>query len=246
MPIEITGIPALKDNYIWVMTDALRHHAVIIDPGVAKPVHDFLATNNLTLSAILVTHHHWDHTDGIAELVTAYHCPVYGPHIQSPHLSIPALGIELNVIAIPGHTLDHVAFYSPDILFCGDTLFSAGCGRIREGTPEQMYTSLKKLTALPDHTRIYCGHEYTLNNLRFAEIVEPSNLKIKEKIKKVLKLREHNLPTLPTTLQDEKEINPFLRADHLPIRHAVENHLGRSCPTTVAVFAGLREWKNQF
>lgn len=218
-------VPAFSDNYIWLLVKDDKAWAV--DPGEATPVFKYLREKSLSLSGILLTHHHPDHTGGVAELLQQYHVPVYGPEhspagalISHPlqHDDDITLGdiATFSVITIPGHTLDHIAFYSAaeKILFCGDTLFSGGCGRVFEGTYEQMYHSLLKLAALPDDTIVCCAHEYTLSNLRFAHFIEPYNYDIIEYQKRCESLREKNQPTLPSTIAQEKKVNPFLRCSN--------------------------------
>jgi hydroxyacylglutathione hydrolase len=243
---NIVAIPSLKDNYIWAIINQVSRRAYIVDPGAAKPVHDFLTTHALELAGILITHHHWDHTDGVKELSTHYHCETVGPGLPAMQIHLLDVIPELTVIPVPGHTLDHILFYSPGILFSGDTLFAAGCGRVREGTMEQMYEGLQKIASLPDETNIYCGHEYTLDNLRFAATVEPDNRFILKKIQRVINLRDRGLPTLPTTLAEEKLTNPFLRTDQPQVIKMVEQHFAQPCHSAVAVFTALRNWKNQF
>lgn len=254
--LTIHPIPALKDNYIWAITDSDHQQTVIVDPGEAKAVEDFLREQHLTLKAILITHHHWDHMNGVMELKNHYHVPVIAPNENIPGatrrvsendvVTIPNFPLHLKVFEIPGHTLGHVAYYTPSMLFCGDTLFSSGCGRIFEGTPVQMYASLLKITALPNATQIYCAHEYTLNNLRFAETVEPGNKKIAERIKTVSAMRDNHQPSLPSTLSDEKETNPFLRCDSPEIIANVERYANQSLSNPIAVFTWLRKWKDTF
>ena len=217
-------IPAFSDNYIWMLVR--NSHAWIIDPGEAAPVVQVLHEKNLKLAGILITHHHADHTGGIVELLQHHSVPVYGPcnsparklisHVLKDGDCISLGGIEFSVIAVPGHTLDHIAFYSAveNILLCGDTLFSAGCGRVFEGTHEQMYESLLKLAALPGDTKFYCAHEYTLANLLFAIAVEPDNQDIIQYQRQCEAIRAKNLPTLPSTIALEKKINPFLRCNN--------------------------------
>ncbi|HQQ74327.1 MAG TPA: hydroxyacylglutathione hydrolase [Pseudomonadales bacterium] len=231
-------IPAFSDNYIWLLVKDDKAWAV--DPGEATPVLSVLLEKKLQLAGILLTHHHPDHTGGIAELLRHYRVPVYGPdnspvstlisHPLQHEDSITLVDMAFSVIAIPGHTLDHIAFYSvtENILFCGDTLFSAGCGRVFKGTYEQMYHSLLKLVTLPDDTRVCCAHEYTLSNLRFANFVEPDNYDIIEYQKQCESLREKNQPTLPSTIAQEKKVNPFLRCSN------------------AAQFSHRRELKNSF
>lgn len=249
---DIRPIRALKDNYIWLLSDESQQQAWVVDPGDAKPVITELKKNGLTLAGILVTHHHLDHSGGIAELLQfAGKIPVYGAN-NSPLSSIThrlndndeiACGkYQFKIIAIPGHTLDHIAYYGENSLFCGDTLFSGGCGRVFEGTYLQMFSSLKKLSALNDATNIYCGHEYTLANLYFAQHVEPNNKWIMEKI---IWAKESSC-TLPSTLGEEKLINPFLRCEILEIIQAAEKFANQTLAQPVEVFTCLREWKNKF
>ncbi|HQQ62427.1 MAG TPA: hydroxyacylglutathione hydrolase [Pseudomonadales bacterium] len=231
-------IPAFSDNYIWLFAD--NGKAWVTDPGDAAPVVSALEGNNLQLSGILVTHHHGDHVGGISGLLEKFHVPVYGPALSPAaglitHKLVQNDVIEIHsrkfeIISVPGHTLDHIAFYSAEanILLCGDTLFSAGCGRVFEGTYEQMYASLQKLAALPDDTQVCCAHEYTLSNLRFAQATEPDNQDIKNHITHCQSLRKQGKPTLPSTLALEKKINPFLRCADL------------------AEFSARREWKNHY
>ncbi len=254
---DIIPVPTLNDNYVWIVIDREHKAAIAIDPGEAKPVFDFLKTQQFSLNGILITHHHWDHINGVAELKNRFHCPVIGPetksidHITKPVRANQSIHIKpfpfgLQIIEIPGHTLDHIAYYSPGLLFCGDTLFSAGCGRVFEGTPEQMYTSLQKIAALPDETNIYCAHEYTLNNLRFAETVEPDNLHIKDRMAYVRELRKKNLPSLPSTLREEKLTNPFLRCESPEVIRQAELYAKQTLPTPLAVFIWVRKWKDGF
>jgi hydroxyacylglutathione hydrolase len=254
--ILIQPIPALKDNYIWVVINTEQRQAFIVDPGEATPVINYLQQNKLTLSAIFITHHHWDHTNGLADLIKKYEVPIFASklsevfgitHFVDENGQVKIDGFpEFSVIEIPGHTLDHIAFYSPGILFCGDTLFAAGCGRIFEGTAKQLYHSLQKLTKLPNDTQIYCGHEYTLKNLLFAQIVEPSNEKIFQRIQKVQELQNQNKPSLPSLISEEKETNPFFRCDSQEIIQQVEKFAEQKLNHPVDVFSALRNWKNQY
>lgn len=253
--MNIKPIRALKDNYIWAIVDDAQHVAIIVDPGDATPVNAFLREQQLTLAGILITHHHWDHCDGITELRSHYSVPIYGP-VKEKIVGVTEKvdeGDEINfdylalkIVAIPGHTLGHIAYYSPGILFCGDTLFAAGCGRLFEGTAEQMVASLMKIAALPDDTKIYCAHEYTFNNLRFAQLVEPNNKKITERLQQVKTLRDQNLPTLPSLLGIEKETNPFFRCDSAELIANVEKYAGQKISNPVDVFSRLRHWKDTF
>lgn len=253
---EIIPLCALQDNYIWMFFNRESKKAWIVDPGEATPAIQALAHHDLQLSGIFITHHHHDHSGGVKDLIHHHGVvPIYGSHKSSlPFIThhvkegdhVTCDHITFKVIEIPGHTLDHTAFFGNNWLFSGDTLFSAGCGRIFEGTPDQMYDSLAKLSALPDKTHVFCGHEYTLSNLYFAQHVEPTNNTIAEKINLIKELREHNKPTLPSTILEEKSINPFLRCDDASVVKAVENYAGHTLKTPVHVFAKLREWKNQF
>ncbi|PUE58218.1 hydroxyacylglutathione hydrolase [Limnohabitans curvus] len=259
--MKLIALPAFSDNYLWLwQQDQL---AVVVDPGDAAPVLQALADHGLTLAAILVTHHHADHVGGVRELHLATGAQVFGPAreevpapftpvVHGDHLEL--LGQTVAVLDVPGHTAGHVAYFLPNaphspVLFCGDTLFSGGCGRIFEGTPAQMLASLDSLAALPPTTRVCCAHEYTLSNLRFALAVEPSNTDLQTYMAQCQQLRAQGTPTLPAQLGTELQINPFLRARHPRVRHAVAQHAGLSAleqTDDVAVFAALREWKNDF
>lgn len=254
MMLNVYPVRTLHDNYVWTLVNS-KQQAIIIDPGEAAPVINFLNASDLSLRAILVTHKHWDHTNGIAEITQHFDVPVFGPkHDYVATVTNPLEDnhiIELDhfplfrVIDIPGHTLGHIAYVTDDLLFSGDTLFSAGCGKIFEGTPKQMVTSLQRLTRLPNATRLYCGHEYTLSNLRFAKTVEPNNQLISERITLVQTLLKQGKSSLPVTLEIEKQTNPFLRCDQPEIVQVVEKFAGKPLQTEVEVFAFLRELKNQ-
>jgi len=253
----IHPIPSLQDNYIWALIELEQRQVCLVDPGDANPAIKFLDEQQLNLQAIILTHHHWDHTQGVGLLKDKYQVPVYGPaNPQIPEVTqalsdqeeVPseACSLRLRVFAIPGHTLDHLAYYAPRTLFCGDTLFAAGCGRLFEGSALQMYNSLQKMAALPEDTQVYCAHEYTLNNLRFAQTVEPANSAITERIERVKALREKNLPSLPSTLGEEKQTNPFLRCDWPQVKAGAESFAGQALTTPIEVFSWVRKWKDSF
>jgi len=253
--VHISPIPAFQDNYIWLL--ARNGQAVVVDPGDAAPVHTELRRSGLQLTDILVTHHHGDHVGGVAELADTYRARVWGPARESiPRRdvalregdSIEVMGQRFEVIDIPGHTLGHIALHAPalDAVLCGDTLFTCGCGRLFEGTAEQMVTSLSKLARLPDATRVYCGHEYTLSNLRFARAVEPDNAPLAQRQRECEQLRARGEPTVPSTLALEKATNPFLRCEQASVRAAAERHSRGAGSDPVATFAALRAWKNAF
>lgn len=253
--IKVVPLCALRDNYIWTLRN--ESHAAVVDPGESQPVLDYLAAEGLKLAAILATHHHPDHVGGIPEILRVHPCPVYGPKnepiptlthpvSEGDRVRIPELGAEFSVLDIPGHTRAHIAYYGLESLFCGDTLFACGCGRVFEGTPEQMFASLSKLLALPDDTKVYCGHEYTLANMQFAKTVEPSNAALAAREKRDQALRDRGLPTLPSTLADEKATNPFLRCREPAVIESANKYLGSRIGDPVNVFSAIRRWKNEF
>ena len=258
MSILVEAIPALHDNYIWGM--AMQDGCVIVDPGEAGPVVEYLHSKPVPCKNVLLTHHHYDHTGGVAELASIYpditfigpnlkHKPKWFKDITSHtdfHLSF--LNTAVRVLHTPGHTLDHVCYYFPDLgyLFCGDVLFSAGCGRLLEGTPQQMFDSLQQIMSLPDNTILFPAHEYTLNNLRFAAYIEPNNPHIAEYKKKTDVKRLANQPSLPSTLALEKQINPFLRS-HIPsVMDNAHRLSGDICDSALTTFTTLRKLKDQY
>ena len=252
---NIEAIPAFSDNYIWILIN--DNSAAVVDPGDASAVESFLSKNNLNLEAILITHHHFDHTGGILDLASKRDIKVYGPkggHINginyelSENSIITILETEFHIFETPGHTLDHIAYYSKEIdsLFCGDTLFSGGCGRLFEGTPLQMFDSLKKFSDLPEETKVYCTHEYTLSNLTFALKVEPNNDDLKKYFEEVNSLRNSNMMSLPSSIRLENKINPFLRTSVDQIKEKAENYANKQNLQPVEVLAAIRDWKDNF
>lgn len=254
--LAVEGIGTFRDNYIWVIVGVNGQHVAIVDPGDASPVIRSLQAHHWEPAAILVTHHHADHIGGIEELVATYSLPVYGPADEPiPCLSHPlsdsarisprGLGLELQVIRVPGHTAGHIAYLTDGAVFCGDTLFTGGCGRVFEGRPEEMYASLTRLASLPADTLVYCAHEYTRLTLQFAAMVEPENAALAARITEVERLRKQGLPTVPAPLAVEKATNPFLRC-HLPtVRAAAERYARRPLGRPEDVFAALREWMDR-
>lgn len=252
--LEVTPIPAFDDNYIWLLCTP-NGNAAVVDPGDAQPVNAYLKSHGLTLKQILITHHHYDHTGGIGALIADWQCEVIGP--QNPSIEavskrvtegdqVTVLGQPFDVLEVPGHTLDHIAYYRDDILFCGDTLFAGGCGRVFEGTHPQMRQSLAKLRALPTNTRVFCAHEYTLSNLRFALAADPNNAELKARFDRCESLRAANQPTVPSTLAEEQATNPFLRWDAQSLitdLSAQQTLIGNDGD---GVFQTLREWKDRF
>jgi hydroxyacylglutathione hydrolase len=258
--MTLVPLPAFADNYIWMLQDG--SNAIVVDPGDAQPVFNALTRDKLQLAAILVTHHHPDHTGGVAALHAATGAPVFGPareRIPEPFTPLlhgdtaEVLGLRFQVIDVPGHTAGHIAYFLPahqgqaPLLFCGDTLFSGGCGRLFEGTPAQMLASLDALAALPGDSRVCCAHEYTLANLRFAQAVEPGNTDLTQYTAHCESLRAQGQPTLPSQLATERRINPFLRSREATVLRAVREHAELSANAGEAdVFAALRQWKNDF
>jgi hydroxyacylglutathione hydrolase len=255
----IIPIPAFADNYIWLLVRGAV--AAVVDPGDAAPVLAYLDREGLDLCAILATHHHKDHVGGNPTLLERFDVPVFGPARETipgrtralrsgDHVVVPGIDVEFDVIDVPGHTAGHIAYFGAvagvPSLFCGDTLFTGGCGRLFEGTPAQMWSSLSALAALPAETRVYCGHEYTLANLRFALAVEPGNVELRSRVAKAQETRGRGEPTVPSTMGEECATNPFLRAHLAQVIGAVAAHSGQMPQDDVASFAALRTWKNSF
>lgn len=251
---NVIRIPAFNDNYIWLLRNGTA--AVVVDPGDARPVIDVLEREGLSLAAILITHHHADHQGGVARLLARCPCPVFGPAAESitgltqplrggEMIRIDALDAEFRVLPVPGHTLGHIAYYGAGCVFCGDTLFGAGCGRLFEGTPAQMLDSLERLAALPDETAVYCAHEYTEANLRFALAVEAGNRRLQARVDEVAVTRAKGLSTVPSTIALEKATNPFLRCSE-PEVVASARHKAPAASGSLQVFTALREWKNSY
>lgn len=258
--MQLHALPALSDNYIWALVGD-DGGAVIVDPGEAGPVLA-AADQGLTPTAVLLTHHHPDHIGGTAELQSRWPgLPVFAPEdarigcatsTVADHEQVRAGRWRFTVIPVPGHTLSHVAFLldaehgEDPILFCGDTLFSLGCGRIFEGTPAQMHDSLKRLASLPGPTRLCCGHEYTLSNAAFAQVVDPDNMPLQQRTKEAKAMRESAMPTLPSTIAQERACNPFLRCDQPAVVASVASWIGDTPEDELATFAALRRWKDGF
>lgn len=259
--IQLLAIPAFTDNYLWMVCKG--DHAIVVDPGDAMPVRTILQKHGLTLDAILLTHHHHDHVGGVPELQRATRATIYGPAreqlpacdhrlSEGDALDLPNVELTLQVLDVPGHTAGHIAYHGvlgaskQPILFCGDTLFAAGCGRLFEGTPSQMLDSLTKLEKLHSDTLICCAHEYTLANLEWALTVEPDNQALHNRWSAASRLRESALPTLPSQLQLELDTNPFLRTAQASVSAAATHYAQQTLGDQAAVFATLREWKNNF
>ncbi|MEJ2061210.1 MAG: hydroxyacylglutathione hydrolase [Gammaproteobacteria bacterium] len=254
--LHVTPVPAFNDNYIWLIHAPNSNRVAIVDPGDAQPVLRTLRENELEPCAILITHHHGDHVGGIGDLLSQYPgLPVYGPSRERiPHLTRAlrggdsitpdGLGLRFDVLDVPGHTGGHIAYYGAGALFCGDTLFACGCGRVFDGTIAQLHASLGRIAALPADTRIYCAHEYTLDNIGFAKWVEPENPQLLTREQADFDTRERGEPTVPSTLELELETNPFLRAGEPTVIAAAERFAGHALADSEAVFAAIRRWKD--
>jgi hydroxyacylglutathione hydrolase len=256
--LSIRPIPAFNDNYIWLLFDEQTREAFVVDPGDAAPVLKALEAEQLSLTGILITHHHFDHVGGLAQLQEAFSPIVYGPenpaiagldHTLAAGAAIEVLGHTFEVMTVPGHTLDHIAYFhagEQPLLFCGDTLFAGGCGRLFEGTPAMMHASLQSLASLPDATRVYCAHEYTLANLAFAHAVEPDNSELARRIADAEAARAQNIPTVPSTLSLERATNPFLRCSEPALVASLRRQERLKGEFAVDVFATVRGWKDNF
>lgn len=255
MTLNIIPIPAFNDNYIWMIHD--NNHAIVVDPGTAEPVEAYLMQHQLTLVNILITHHHWDHVNGVSELQDKWNCVTYAPkderipgkltYLQElDEIHIPSLNIRFNVFETPGHTLSHICYFNHHWLFCGDTLFSIGCGRMFEGTPQQYVQSLSKIKQLDPETLVYCTHEYTLNNIDFALSIEPRSQVLQQLKKDVHAKLAEGHASLPVPLKQELQLNPFLKTDDLTINNAVSSITKDHIDSEVTCFATLRKLKDQF
>lgn len=253
MPLSVEAIPALETNYIWALHNG--RDCVIVDPGSPAEPLDWMASKGLDLRAILVTHHHWDHTGGIDGVLSASRVPVWGPRddrigqithpvSEGDRVELPELDVTLNTLEVPGHTTTHIALHDEERLFSGDTLFSVGCGRMFEGTPEQMVASLDKLADLPGNLQVHCGHEYTLANSRFALEVEPDNERLRERAEEARRLRDAGRITLPSTLEEERAVNPFLRTREAAVIEAASRREPGCGDDPAAVFGVIRRWKD--
>lgn len=260
--MQVSMIKAFSDNYIWAISSSNSNALAIVDPGDADVCIKFIEQSNKQLSTILITHHHSDHVGGIEKLLQycqekAWPLTIYGPESENiPHCDIKLndnsvvklddLALEFSVIDLPGHTSGHIAYLAQDNLFCGDTLFSGGCGRLFEGTPAQMLTSLEKLMALPEKTHVYCAHEYTQANLDFALTVEPSNSELVYYYNQVIKKRAENIPTIPSSILQEKMINPFLRCNRESLMESASEFSGEQITDALSTFTVIRAWKDNF
>lgn len=256
--IRIEPIPAFSDNYIWLLYDQDTREAAVVDPGDAGPVIEALGERDLRLETVLITHHHFDHVGGLSELRACSEPLVYGP--QNPSIEgidrrlaagdrLRVLGMEFSVLEVPGHTLDHIAYFhagDQPLVFCGDTLFAGGCGRLFEGNPPMMLASLESLAALPAETRVYCAHEYTLANLKFATAVEPDNAALQRRMAAAEATRARGEPTVPSDIALERATNPFLRSAEPELQESLRRQGKLPSEEPAAVFAAVRGWKDNF
>lgn len=253
--LSVEPIKAYTDNYIWLVST--NEGSIVVDPGESKKILNLIDNNEIDLKGVLITHHHFDHTNGLSDLLNKRGLEVYGPknnvhginNIVKNNDKFTVIGIDFEVIEIPGHTLDHIAFYSfndgQPILFCGDTLFSGGCGRVFEGTFNQMFIALKKISKYPSETKIFCGHEYTLSNLKFALAVDENNEDLIKEYDNIKNIVDSGNPSLPTILEKELKINPFLRCDNHHIKNKIVSKFNTS-DDELEVFCALRQWKDNF
>ena len=260
--ISVSAINAFSDNYIWSIGSDNHKNIALVDPGDATVCIDYINKHQLTLTAILITHHHPDHVGGIEKLIQHFDngqhsITVYGPAnesipqchvklVENDNVSLDSIGVNFSIIDLPGHTLGHIAYHTDGMLFCGDTLFSGGCGRLFEGTPQQMLHSLNKLVALPDHTKVYCAHEYTAANLNFALSADPENVDLIYYYNQVTLLREKRLSTIPSTIAQEKLVNPFLRTNQTAIQQSVSEYTEQEITNSLEAFTALRAWKDVY
>jgi len=253
--MNIIQIPAFTDNYIWILHELNSNHAVVVDPGESEQVIKYLDDSNLVLSDILITHHHYDHMGGVEKLKQVYPLVnIYGPKDpripltvivkNNEHIKLDSLNESFEVLDVKGHTRSHIAYYFKNKLFCGDTLFSCGCGRLFEGTYDDMHKALSKIKSLPSETMIYCAHEYTLDNIGFAKIIDPSNSDLLVREEEVKKLLKSGCPSIPSKLENELAVNPFLRFDNSIIKISVQNHFKKEMFSELEVFQHTRDWKD--
>jgi len=255
--VNVLTIPAFDDNYIWLIKDSQSQHCVVVDPGDATPVLEIIASQALILDAILLTHKHYDHIDGVTKLLSVLgeDINIYSKERLFPESTLVTEGqsihcfgnrFALEVMEVPGHTLDHIVFYNEEMLFSGDTLFSGGCGRVFEGSHEQMHDALSRLSTLPDSTKVYCAHEYTMANLTFAYAIEPKNSVLQGYMQQVAKKRQQGLATIPTSIGIEKQINPFLRCSQIELINHLQNQLSTPLDAGLEAFSALRSYKDNF
>jgi len=253
--LQVWPVPIFSDNYVWILEREGSNRVAVVDPGDGEPVIEELSRRDLEIAAVLITHHHRDHVGGLPELIRRYHPPVYGSATESvvgvdhpvrggDQVSLPDLDLEFEIVALPGHTSGHIGYLGAGCAFVGDTLFAGGCGRVFEGTMEQMHSSLTRLSELAAETMAYCAHEYTLANLRFASVVEPGNSALAHRVEAAEVTRAASQPTVPSTIGYELETNPFLRGGVASVHSAAESHAGHELESPAEVFGVLRSWKD--